>query len=300
MAFCTKCGAQLIEGERFCGGCGAPAHAADTSAAIAVVAAPAAASPAMMQASAVNQDLVLTHLNEAFLTKPEFADGSCKIFEGLYTDVAVSESGYIGFYRPYLPPVGRHGQETSEYFELFHASQIIDIEIDVDEETKTKGGVGGAIVGGLVGGSTGAVIGSAATSGKTKNTVLGIDLIINTKDFRNPRHAIPLYKGNFFFNRPPSYRKADAEAKAAGRKVGLFSADPLMVVYSHGNAPVDRINELSSAIHQLIAAHTDQQAKQAAVPGLSVADELLKFKQLLDAGVLTQEEFDAQKRQLMG
>jgi len=32
----------------------------------------------------------------------------------------------------------------------------------------------------------------------------------------------------------------------------------------------------------------------------SAADELLKYKQLLDAGVLTQEEFDAKKRQLMG
>ena len=32
----------------------------------------------------------------------------------------------------------------------------------------------------------------------------------------------------------------------------------------------------------------------------STADELLKFKQLLDAGVLTQEEFEAQKKRLLG
>jgi len=32
----------------------------------------------------------------------------------------------------------------------------------------------------------------------------------------------------------------------------------------------------------------------------SDADELLKFKDLLDSGVLTQEEFEAKKRQLLG
>lgn len=30
------------------------------------------------------------------------------------------------------------------------------------------------------------------------------------------------------------------------------------------------------------------------------ADDLLKLKELLDAGILTQEEFDAKKKQLLG
>ena len=32
----------------------------------------------------------------------------------------------------------------------------------------------------------------------------------------------------------------------------------------------------------------------------SAADELKKFKELLDMGVITQEEFDAKKKQLLG
>ena len=32
----------------------------------------------------------------------------------------------------------------------------------------------------------------------------------------------------------------------------------------------------------------------------SAADELLKFKQLLDMGAITQDEFDAKKKQLLG
>jgi len=33
---------------------------------------------------------------------------------------------------------------------------------------------------------------------------------------------------------------------------------------------------------------------------ISSADELKKFKELLDYGIITQEEFDAKKKQLLG
>lgn len=34
--------------------------------------------------------------------------------------------------------------------------------------------------------------------------------------------------------------------------------------------------------------------------GISTADELKKFKELLDSGIITQEEFDSKKKQLLG
>ena len=34
--------------------------------------------------------------------------------------------------------------------------------------------------------------------------------------------------------------------------------------------------------------------------GNSAADEIVKFKELLDGGVITQTEFDAKKKQLLG
>lgn len=44
--------------------------------------------------------------------------------------------------------------------------------------------------------------------------------------------------------------------------------------------------------------------KQAPAAGVekqsSAAEELKKFKELLDMGILTQEEFDAKKKQLLG
>ena len=43
-----------------------------------------------------------------------------------------------------------------------------------------------------------------------------------------------------------------------------------------------------------------RQASQPAVQQISSADELRKFKELLDIGVITQAEFDAKKKQLLG
>lgn len=42
-----------------------------------------------------------------------------------------------------------------------------------------------------------------------------------------------------------------------------------------------------------------KEANNSETTTISAADELLKFKQLLDAGVITQEEFDAQKQKLL-
>jgi hypothetical protein len=44
----------------------------------------------------------------------------------------------------------------------------------------------------------------------------------------------------------------------------------------------------------------DQNDLQPTNETISVADELLKFKSLLDSGVITEEEFDAQKKKLLG
>lgn len=39
---------------------------------------------------------------------------------------------------------------------------------------------------------------------------------------------------------------------------------------------------------------------QQIVPQVSSADEIIKFKNLLDQGIITQEEFEAKKKQLLG
>ena len=70
-------------------------------------------------------------------------------------------------------------------------------------------------------------------------------------------------------------------------------------VYNSGQPNWAVMEELYSTLSQLYNAQQQSEAVAAYAPQLSAADELAKFKGLLDSGVITQEEFDAKKRQLL-
>ena len=62
-------------------------------------------------------------------------------------------------------------------------------------------------------------------------------------------------------------------------------------------------DELHEAISKLLVNRQDKPAAATTIKQeipQSNADELKKFKELLDSGVITQEEFDAKKKQLLG
>jgi len=62
-----------------------------------------------------------------------------------------------------------------------------------------------------------------------------------------------------------------------------------------------KMDEVQKFVKQKVdEAKRGKNSPSTIVQQASAADELLKFKQLLDAGIITQEEFDAKKKQLLG
>ena len=64
-------------------------------------------------------------------------------------------------------------------------------------------------------------------------------------------------------------------------------------------------NEIYEEIKKILADRQSKEVKASApvtniTQAQSSADELKKFKELLDSGIITQEEFDAKKKQLLG
>ncbi|MBQ2966743.1 MAG: SHOCT domain-containing protein [Clostridia bacterium] len=63
-------------------------------------------------------------------------------------------------------------------------------------------------------------------------------------------------------------------------------------------------NEIYDVLNNLIierqSKQNNEQLKVVATPATDEADQLRKYKGLLDSGVITQEEFDAKKKQLLG
>ncbi|MHB1088767.1 MAG: PH domain-containing protein [Acidimicrobiales bacterium] len=65
--------------------------------------------------------------------------------------------------------------------------------------------------------------------------------------------------------------------------------------------PKDLVEEFVKVIRERMAvSHHHNQPPVQVTPPASIADELTKLASLRDAGVLTQEEFDAQKAKLIG
>lgn len=61
-----------------------------------------------------------------------------------------------------------------------------------------------------------------------------------------------------------------------------------------------KFDEVFQLLNNQLAERNNNKGNVTVVNSTSNADELKKFKDLLDAGILTQEEFDAKKKQLLG
>jgi len=64
-----------------------------------------------------------------------------------------------------------------------------------------------------------------------------------------------------------------------------------------GGHNTENIKKIKSFVDDKVA---EIKAVVVSAPGQSDADELLKFKQLLDAGAITQDEYDKKKAQILG
>ena len=59
-------------------------------------------------------------------------------FDGLFTQIAISENGYIAIYYHYIPADKKGVSEQLEKLEVLHISQINDFDIDIEDIEKTK------------------------------------------------------------------------------------------------------------------------------------------------------------------
>lgn len=154
---------------------------------------------------------------------------------------------------------------------IYNYEDILSFELLEDGEMITSGGLGSTAVGGIVFGRTGAIVGAITGKKKSKPVCTSLSLKITINDQQNPVEYIEFIssptKGNGF-----EYKFALENAQKCSSMLEIICND----VKSKANEPDSK-----------------------AMP-LSEADEILKFKNLLDAGVITQEEFELKKKQLLG
>lgn len=143
-------------------------------------------------------------------------------------------------------------------------NEVIDYELVVNDNTvKGKGAFSRAVAGGLLFGGVGAVAGASTAKRVTVVTALYINVYL--KDGT-------LERINFI----NTATKADS--------------------FTY-NTMKDCAEKASALFTAMIADNESKNASPASV--ISVADEIAKYKKLLDDGAITEEEYNAKKKQLM-
>ncbi|WP_342512300.1 SHOCT domain-containing protein [Sporosarcina sp. FSL K6-1522] len=153
---------------------------------------------------------------------------------------------------------------------IYKYDDIVSYELLEDDEVVTSGGLGRAAIGGMLFGGAGAVVG-AVTGRKNKGVCnsLGIKLTLN--NMSQPVVYIP-----FILTKT----KTDSDAYKAAASQAQECLSVLQLICNQQEAPASNSRNDNAAG--------------------SAADEIKKFKELLDDGILTQEEFDAKKKELLG
>jgi hypothetical protein len=175
--------------------------------------------------------------------------------------------GYLeidGNKKQWLMPVGKN-----KIPKVYNYNDIVDFELLEDGATITKGGgLGKAIAGGILFGGVGAIVGGVTAKRKNKAVCNSLKIKITIRNTKNP-----VVYMNFI----------DSETKKNG------------FIYKMVN---ESAQECLSVLQLICDSQKSEQNNGATTT--SNADEIMKYKNLLDAGAITQEEFEAKKRQLLG
>lgn len=153
-----------------------------------------------------------------------------------------------------------------EDMEIYNYSDILKFELLEDGNSVSSGGVGRALVGGVLFGGVGAIVG-ASTAGK-KATCSKLQIKITTKNLEEPVIYINLL----------------------GQEVKKSSLEYVL--------KMDFAQEIISLL-DIICQLNDYSRLNDSGSSSSV-DEIRKYKQLMDDGIITEDEFNAKKKQLLG
>ncbi|MBQ3240984.1 MAG: SHOCT domain-containing protein [Akkermansia sp.] len=155
---------------------------------------------------------------------------------------------------------------------LFRHEELAHFELLEDGNSVASGGLARAAVGGVLFGGVGAVVGAVTGSKTSKKVITSLEvaIVLNT----------------------PYRKKISISCMGVDSKVKSGS-----MAY---NQHMKEAHDLMMFLHGIKARASAPTNTNAASSPSSAADELLKFKNLLDMGAITKDEYQAKKKQLLG
>lgn len=205
---------------------------------------------------------------------------------GLKSTISVKNAGNYMFvmdsFFKVLVIIGRDKMHKS-----FNYSDIIEVSyIENGDQLFTKSTgrtVGGAIVGGVLMGGAGAVVGGLSGDSKQNKVVKNMDIKILLRNTEETSCILHFMDSSNPLKTKESIDKSHYEE-----------------FLNNANKAKDLLSVIIDDAKQM-AAQTAPEISQPVIPqSISVADELTKLAKLKADGILTEEEFTAQKKLLLG
>lgn len=163
---------------------------------------------------------------------------------------------------------------NSKFSKIYNFSDIVDFELLEDGDSVAKGGLGRAIAGGVLFGGVGAIVGGVTGSRKNKGVCNSLKIKITVKNMFNPTEYITFF---------PTPLNSSPIKKSNILYKNYFSA----------------AQECLSNLQLICNEINNDKDSTKVESNISVADEILKFKNLLDNGIISEEEFKAKKEELL-
>lgn len=163
------------------------------------------------------------------------------------------------------------------YERLISYDDVMAVELIIDDKTYQSRSLGrtlgGSIIGGLLGGGAGAIVGGLSGNQEINKKIDKIVVNIKVRDIKQPAINIVCY---------------DSQNNHSSVKRYLEQATRITDMM---NVIIDELNSKSQSL-------VDNNA-QAENNHLSLAEELSKLAELRDKGILTEEEFETQKKKML-
>ncbi len=205
--------------------------------------------------------------------EPTYSVGGYAFFDDGHRTLMITRN-------PGFTAVGSYkGRMLFKGYTLLRYDDIVGYDLLEDGESQSKGGLGRAVVGGALFGPAGAVVGGITGKRKSNNVCNSLKLKLTLRDKANPSFYLPLITSG---TKTESivYRSAMDAAQDIISKLQAIDAEK-----QEGEClPTEGARFREVATRDLV----------------DPVEELRRYKALLDEGILTEQEYVAKKKQILG
>lgn len=157
--------------------------------------------------------------------------------------------------------------------DIYSFNELVEFELLEDDSQVSSGGVGRALVGGVLAGGAGAIVGGVTGKKKIKRNIESLIIRITVDDLDNPIIMLPIIT-----KKTKTSSKEYEQAFNDSQKI----ISTLNVIANNADEIIQKVEVIKDT-----------------EPSADPYEEIKKLKELLDMDIITQEEYEIKRKELL-